>query len=140
MLWFGLGSTQTVFVVSVLVFPTVFINTVEGMQAIDRQLLEMAGIYRASNLIKWADIYLPALAASILAGFSLAAGMAVRIVVMAELLGTSNGIGYAIAIARTNLDTPQLFAWILVCLVLVAAMELLIVRPIRKYLLRWQAE
>jgi NitT/TauT family transport system permease protein len=140
MLWFGMGSAQTVFVVSILVFPTVFINTFEGMLAIDQQLLEMADIYRASNAVKWFDIYLPALSAPILSGLTLAAGMAIRIAVMAELLGTSDGIGYAIAIARTNLDTPQLFAWILVCLALVAAMELLLIKPTRKYLLRWQTE
>lgn len=138
MLWFGMGSDQIVFVISVLVFPTVYINCVEGMETIDDRLVEMAEIYNANPLINWFDIYLPALASSILSGFSLAAGMAIRITVMAELLGSSNGIGYAISRARTNLDTPQLFAWILVCIGLVASVELLFVKPVRNYLLHWK--
>ncbi len=116
MIWFGMGCVQTIFVTSLLILPIIYVNTLAGIDAVDQQLVEMATIYRASTTMLIRELYLPGVGGHLLAGLSLAAGMGIRIVVLAELLGAYSGIGYEFALARTNLDTPVLFAWVIVCL------------------------
>ena len=62
----------------------------------------------------------------------------VRIVVLAEVLGSHEGIGYQLANASSNFETPELYAWVSVSLLIVAILELLLLRPIQHRLLHWQ--
>ncbi len=138
MIWFGMGSVQTVFVTTVLIMPIMYLNTLAGIDAVDQQLVEMAGIYRAPGTMLLRDLYIPGVGAHVLAGLSLAAGMGVRIVVLSELLGAYSGIGYEFSLARTNLDTPALFAWVMVCLILGGGLEICILNPMRNHIMKWQ--
>ncbi len=138
MIWFGMGSVQTVVVTSLLVLPIIYVNTVAGIDAVDQQLVEMAGIYRASTAMLIRELYLPGVGGHLLAGLSLAAGMGIRIVVLAELLGAYSGIGYEFALARTNLDTPVLFAWVVVCLILGGGLEVCLLNPVKRSVMKWQ--
>ena len=63
---------------------------------------------------------------------------AMRVAVMAELIGATDGIGREVSQARTNLETADLFAWTLVLVVLVIALETFIMRPLMKRQLRWR--
>ncbi len=138
MIWFGMGSVQTIFVTSLLILPIIYVNTVAGIDAVDQHLVEMAGIYRAPATMLIRDLYMPGVGGHVLAGLSLAAGMGIRIVVLSELLGAYSGIGYEFALARTNLDTPVLFAWVIVCLILGGGLELCLLNPMKKHIMRWQ--
>ena len=57
---------------------------------------------------------------------------------MAELLGSDDGISFAMAMTRFNLDIADLFAWILVSLIVVIIVEFIIIKPVQKYMLRWR--
>lgn len=138
MIWFGMGTVQTVFVTSLLILPIVYVSTVDGIDTVDEQLIEMAGIYHAQPVMQIRDLYVPGVGAHVLTGLSLSAGMGIRIVVLAELLGAASGIGYEFALARTNLDTPALFAWVIVCLVIGGGLEVCILNPLKKYIMRWK--
>ncbi|WED23924.1 ABC transporter permease subunit [Vibrio sp. JC009] len=138
MLWFGMGSVQTVFVTTLLIFPLMYANTVAGIEAIDSNLIEMAHVYRASRSQMIREIYLPGIYAPLFAALTLAAGMGIRIVVLAEVLGASSGIGYAFSLSRTNVDTPALFAWILVCLILGGGLNGILFSPLKNRSLRWK--
>lgn len=63
----------------------------------------------------------------------------VRVVLLAELMGANDGIGYAVGTTRTNLDTPRLFAWILVSLGMVSALEFCLLRPLENHFRKWQS-
>jgi NitT/TauT family transport system permease protein len=138
MIWFGMGSAQTIFVTSLLIIPIVYVNTIEGIQAIDSKILEMSRVYKAGTFIRLREIYLPGIGGPVLAGLTISAGLGIRIVVLAELLGAYSGVGYEFSLARTNLDTPALFGWIVICLVIGSAIDLAMLNPIRKYIMRWR--
>jgi NitT/TauT family transport system permease protein len=138
MVWFGVGSGVAIFITALFTFPIMYISVVEGVGLIDEHLLEMAAVYRISKWCLWWSVYLPALATAILAGFAFAAGTAFRKTVMAELLGSNDGVGYAMAMTRFSLDTAELFAWVAVCLLVVAGIELAIVKPVARHLQRWR--
>lgn len=138
MVWFGMGSTMAIFLVSLLVYPTMHVNTVQGLKSIDRNLLEMAKVYRLPAIIKIKKIYLPGITYSVVAGFSLATASSVRLTIMAELLGAREGIGQKIAISRAYLETENLFAWVLVLIFIIVCLEWFIIRPLNKFSSRWK--
>ena len=59
---------------------------------------------------------------------------------MAELLGAADGIGHSFNRAWTFLKTPELFAWMLVSLLLMTLLELGLLKPLRRTVMRWQHE
>jgi NitT/TauT family transport system permease protein len=138
MLWFGLGSTMVVFIASVLIMPIVYVNTVKGIEMVDATLVEMAQLYRFSLFMRIKDLYTPAIVGPLSAAMVLVICMGVRVVILAELMGANDGIGYALGTTRSNLDMPQLFAWILVSLGIVSILEFCLLRPIEKHFRRWQ--
>ncbi len=138
MVWFGLGDFTVMFVVALIVLPLMYVNTVEGVLAIDPRLVEMGRVYRFSRSLLLREIYLPGVASPAIAGLTLATGIAVRAVVLAEVLAAMSGIGHAFARASSLLDIPQLFAWVLVLLALMAVIEFGILRPVRRRALRWR--
>jgi NitT/TauT family transport system permease protein len=138
MIWFGTGGLVPLLVVAVLIFPIVYINTANGWKSLDPRLVEMARIYGKSTRGVLRHVVLPGLAVPIITGLSVSAGFAVRIAVMAELLAANSGIGYSVALARVNINTAKVFAWALVIVFLVAAIDLLLVHPLKRWALRWQ--
>ena len=138
MLWFGMGSTMVVFIASVLILPIVYVNTVKGIEMVDATLVEMAHLYRFSLFMRILDLYTPAIIGPLSAAMVLVICMGVRVVLLAELMGANDGIGYAVGATRTNLDTPGLFAWIMVSLGMVSVLEFCLLRPVEKHFRKWQ--
>lgn len=138
MVWFGLGTFTVIFMVAVIVFPTMFVNTVAGVLAIDPRLTEMGRVYRFPRRLMLTEVYLPGIASPALAGLTLSAGIGVRAVVLGEVLGAMSGIGHAFSRAMSWLETPELFAWIVVLLALMGALEFGVIRPLKKRVMRWR--
>lgn len=138
MLWFGMGSSQVIFVAIIITAPITYINVSEGVLAIDKKIIEMGSVFNFSRRMFLTQIYLPGIGTSIMAGFTLTVGMGVRVVVLSELMGAHEGIGHGFSRAWTHLDTPELFAWILMSLTLMGILELGILKPIRGRLMRWK--
>lgn len=133
MVWFGMGTTMAVFLVALLVFPVMHTNTVEGLKSIDPAIIEMSRVYRLPLPLAISNIYLPGMLHSLIAGFSLAVAASIRLTVMAELLGAREGMGRQIATARSYLETSELFAWVLVLLAILAGLEFLLIRPLKRW-------
>lgn len=140
MVWFGMGSPMAVFLVSLLVFPLMHINTLEGFKSIDHSYLEMAKVYNLPWIIKVKKIFLPGIIHSFIAGFALSTATSVRLTIMAELLGAKEGMGQKIAISRAYLETDRLFAWVIILITIVITLEWLVIRPLNKYAKRWKGQ
>jgi NitT/TauT family transport system permease protein len=138
MLWFGLGDFTVIFMVAVIIIPTMYVNTVAGVLAIDRRLVEMGYVYHFPRRLLLTEIYMPGIASPVMAGLTLATGIGVRAVVLGEVLGAMEGIGHAFSRAMSYLETPELFAWIVVLLALMAVIEFGVLRPLRRRVMRWR--
>jgi len=138
MLWFGLGSTMVIFITMLMMAPGMYVNTLKGMQLVDRTLVEMTHVYRFGPWMRLRHLYLPALTAPLTAALLIATAGGVRLVVMAEVLGAESGAGYALANARSTFDSGQLYAWVLLVLLLVAALEFALLQPLQRRLTQWQ--
>lgn len=133
MVWLGMGTNMTIFLVSLLVFPVMHTNTVEGLKSIDRTLLQMAQVYRLPRLCTISKIYLPGMRHCLVAGLSLALASSIRLTIMAEMLGAREGMGQRVAIARAYLETDHLFAWVMILLAILVCLEFIVVRPLKRW-------
>ena len=138
MLWFGMGTQMVVIISSFLLAPIVYVNTIKGIELVDERIVEMADVYKFSIINKLRHVYIPALAGPLAAAMILVITTGTRMIVLAEILGANSGIGYELSLARTELDTPELYAWVLVTLIIVGIAEFMFFKPIENYFLRWR--
>lgn len=136
--WLGPRGSVVRLVVVLVALPLIVTAISEAVRDVDSDLVEMA---RSFNLSRWATarhVVLPSVVSPVLAATSVTVGQALRVVVMAELLSGSNGVGAQVALARTNLQTADLFAWTIMLVVVVLVIEAAAIRPLTNYLLRWR--
>jgi NitT/TauT family transport system permease protein len=96
MLLFGIGEASKVVTIAIGVFFLVLINTVAGVVNIDRIYLDVAKNYGASRKDFYLTIALPGALPMIFTGLKLGMGMALLLIVAAEMIGAKSGIGYMI--------------------------------------------
>ncbi len=109
---------------AIICFPIIYQNTVKGISEVDIKLLEMARVYRVDQKRVIKDIYLPSIKPYLIAALSTAAGLNVKVVIAAEVLSQPPlSIGESFQIARANLDTPAVFAWAIIAIVIAAGFD-----------------
>jgi len=138
MLWFGMGSAMVVFITALLLSPIVYINTVRGFEMVDGDIIEMARIYGFPRGLTVRHIYVPAVAGQVASSLVVATGIGVRIVILAEVMGASEGIGHALSLSRSTLEIPDLYAWVAVCIAIVGFIEYVVLKPIEHRIMRWR--
>ena len=116
----------------IMVLPLIYANVREGIDSADRQLLEMAQVFRLSRRKTFRYCYLPAILPFFLSAVSSALGFAWKSGIAAEVLGRpARAIGSQIYDSKIYLETPDLFAWTLVVIMLSVLLERLAVRFVR---------
>jgi NitT/TauT family transport system permease protein len=107
-----------------IVFPVVYTNVLGGIEEVDTKLIEMAKVYRLSNVRKLRYIYFPQVFPSIRTACSLGLGMCWKAGIAAEVIGMPLGsVGERLQQAKIFLNTPDLFAWTLVIVVISVVFE-----------------
>ncbi|MBB5142107.1 ABC transporter permease [Desulfovibrio intestinalis] len=134
MLWCGVGSGMIILIVALTCAPTIYMALQEGLRAVDPALCEMARAYRVTLRKRFTELYLPAVAAPLVSACVVALGGGMRVAILGETLGASQGLGYTLALARADLNTPMLYAVALVSMLLVSAIEATFLRCLRNKL------
>lgn len=119
--WFGIGPQSKIIFASLYGLLPCFLGTVAGMQTVDRQLLVVARSMRASRWQIISRVLLPAAMPTVLSSFRVGGALVIVGVVVAEMLTSSEGVGYLISRYRTMLDSAHVFAGILLVVMLVLA-------------------
>jgi NitT/TauT family transport system permease protein len=140
LLWFGVGDATPVFTVCVACFPIVFIGALRGTRTLDGRLTDLARAYRLPSWQRLMDVYLPHIVSYLFAACITALGIAWKVVLMAELLATSDGAGARLAAARSHLDMAGTMAWVVAVVGLLMLAEYLVLEPIRRQMERWRGE
>lgn len=138
LLWFETVDIAPIFTVGVTALPIIFANAMQGMRTLNNDLSEMAKSYHLPWWMMFTDVYLPHLLSYLFPAWITAMGISWKVVVMAELLSTDNGVGAAIATARVNLETVQTMAWIIAIVTMIMLLETLILNPIQKKMEHWK--
>ena len=109
---FGIGTRmQLATIVFATVWP-VLLNTVDGVRSLDRVQVDTARSLRTPRPWWIGMVVLPAALPDIFAGLRLSLSIAVILMVVSELIGAANGIGYELLLAQRQFDFPLMWAWI----------------------------
>lgn len=118
LLIFGLGETSKIFTIAIGVFYLVVINTLTGVLNIDRIYLDVAKSFGANRKNFYLTVALPGALPMIFAGLKLGMGMALILIVAAELSAAQAGIGWMIWRAYDMFDIERMFVALIMLSVL----------------------
>jgi len=136
--WLGVGSPSKIAFAAVYGFFPVMLSTAAGIQSIDQNCLLAARSMGASLAQQITRVVIPASMPTVLAGLRLGGALAIIGVVVSEMLTAAAGIGYLVSKYRTVLDSPRVFAAILMILVLSVLFDAL-ARWVERRTLAWQS-
>ena len=135
--WFGIGSESKIAFAALYGFFPVMLSTAAGIRTIDPQYLLAARSMGASVPQQITRVVIPASIPTVLTGLRLGGALTIIGVVVSEMLTSAAGIGYLVTRYRTILDSPRVFAGILMILVMSVLFDL-VARSIERRTLVWQ--
>jgi ABC-type nitrate/sulfonate/bicarbonate transport system permease component len=113
-MWFGIGMWSKVFIVFLFSFFPILVNTVAGVKALDQDLLRAARAYCATDWQIFTTVALPGSVPFILTGIRQGVSLGLIGVVIGEMFGGSEGIGFMVAYGGQTFQTDTLFVGVVV--------------------------
>jgi len=135
-LWFGIGESAKLFLIALGVFFPVYLNTYHGIRNVDAGLIEMARTYGLRGPRLFAQVIFPGALPSILVGLRYALGIMWLVLIVAEMVSASSGIGYMTMNARDDMQTNIVVLGILIYAFLGKLADLL-AHGLERRFLRW---
>jgi NitT/TauT family transport system permease protein len=114
LIWFGIGMWSKVFIVFISAFFPILVNTIGGMRAIDRDLLRAARSFCASDWQIFKTVAIPGSVPFILTGIRQGVALGLIGVVVGEMFGGSQGIGFMVAYGGQTFSTDTLFVGVII--------------------------
>jgi putative hydroxymethylpyrimidine transport system permease protein len=113
-IWFGFGITPKLVVIALICFFPVVVNTLDGLEGVDREQVKMMRTLGASRLDLLRRLELPSALPFLFSGAKVAVAVAVIGAVFGELVGSDAGLGHAIQVGTAQLETARVFAAVLI--------------------------
>jgi NitT/TauT family transport system permease protein len=136
--WFGLNEAAAIAAVALNKLPTTIVTMREGARSLDPALAEMAQSFHMPRWRALRHVILPQLVPYLLAAARSGLALIWKIVLVVELLGRSNGIGFQIQIYFQLFDVRLILAYTLAFLLVAQIIEWLIMQPIERWATRWR--
>ncbi len=136
-LWFGFGETSKVLLIADGAFFPLYVNAFLGIRGVDSKLFDVARVLEFSKRKLITKLILPAALPNLLLGARLSLGVAWVSLVVAELMGSTEGIGYMIMDARQFSNTDIVFVGIII-FAFVGKFSDSLVRLLEVKFLRWR--
>jgi sulfonate transport system permease protein len=136
-LWFGIGEKAKVYLIGWAVIFPIYINLYAGIRGVDAKLVEAGSVL---GLKRWGQIrhvILPGALPQFLTGLRLALGVSWLVLVAAEEINATSGLGYLITNAQNLMQTDVIFVGLIVYSLLGLATDVL-VRLIERFTLSWR--
>ncbi|MBB3126689.1 sulfonate transport system permease protein [Paenibacillus rhizosphaerae] len=136
-LWFGFGETSKIAIIISGSFFPMYINTYAGIRQVDGKWFEVGRVLEFKPYQRFTRLIVPGALPSILLGVRLSLAVSWISLVVAELVGSTAGIGFMINEAKQNSDTPVIFVGILIFAVVGKLIDSL-VRLLERRWLHWR--
>jgi NitT/TauT family transport system permease protein len=139
-IWVGLTETAAIIAVALNKLPVAIVTVREGARALDPELDEMAAVFRMGGWVRLRHVVLPQLGPYLAAAARSGLSLVWKIVLIVELLGRPNGVGFEIGVAFQLFDITRILAYALTFVAVMLAIENLLVQPLERHLFRWRAK
>jgi len=136
-LWFGIGEVSKVVIIAKGAFFPILLNTINGIKNTPKGYLEVAELHNISKLDLFRKVYFPSSLPSVFVGLRLGLGVAWAMVVAAEIIASSSGLGYRINDSRALMQSDVMIANMIVIGFIGSIMDL-IIRNLAKHFSKWQ--
>ena len=136
--WFGLTEAAAVGAVAVNKIPNVVVTIREGARALDPKLDDLARVYQLTRIDRLKHVVLPQLQPYFAAAARSGISLIWKIVLVVELLGRSNGVGFQLYLYFQLFDVTAILGYTLVFVTLMIVIELFLVQPFERHATRWR--
>lgn len=136
--WFGIGETPKLLLIALATLFPMYLNTYAGVRNVDRKVIEAMRSFGLTGPRLVREVVLPLALPQIFTGLRISLGVSVLVLIAAEQINTSAGLGYL-------LNSAQLYQQvdvILICIAIYAVLGLsadLIVRALERLFMPWRA-
>lgn len=113
MLLFGVGDVSKVYLIAFVCLWPILLNTIDGVAGLDPTLHETAQVYQIPWFRRQVKVVLAAAAPQVMAGIRTALALALIMVVVSEMVASTNGIGYLILQSQRTFAIPEMWAGII---------------------------
>jgi len=137
-MFFGLNETSAYAAVAITIMPMLAISLWQGTKSIDKELIDMSTAFHASPWSKVIDVILPQLISHILAAIRYGLGLAWKVVVVVEMFGFSNGVGYQVVRGFNVFSMKQVLAWAITFLIVMIFIEFGVIGWLESRVTRWR--
>jgi len=137
-IWIGLVESAVIGAVAANKIPNVVVTLREGARALDRDLLEMAASFRVGRVRTLRQVVLPQLYPYLAAAARSGLALIWKIVLVTELLGRSNGVGFEIGLYFQLFDVTGILAYTVAFVIVIQLIEWSLLLPLERHANRWR--
>jgi NitT/TauT family transport system permease protein len=137
-LWFGLSDVAPIFTVVLIVFPYVTMNVWEGTKALDKELTDMATVFRAKRFLLLRKVMIPQLMPYIFSSLRISFALSWKIALVSEAFGAGSGVGKELTYWFQSTRADMMLAWGASFMVLMVLIDIFLLRPWEKRVFSWR--
>ena len=137
-IWIGLNETAAILAVAVNKLPNVTVVMREGARALDPDLDEMAEAFKFTWFSRIRHVVIPQLAPYLAASSRSGLSIVWKIVLVVELIGRPNGVGFVLGSAFSLFDMAKILSYAISFIALMLVIESLLVQPLERRAIRWR--
>ena len=136
--WFGLTEAAAIGAVAVNKIPAVAVTLREGARTLDRHYSDMAQSFHVSRWRTLRHVIMPQLYPYIFAAARSGLALVWKIVLIVELLGLSNGVGFEIQLYFQQFDVTRILAYTIAFVAVIQLIEWALFQPLERHVARWR--
>ena len=137
-LWFGLSETAPLLTIVLIVFPFVSMNIWEGTKALEKELVDMATVYRANRWLMLRKVLIPQLMPYIFSAMRIALSLSWKIALVGEAFGVSSGVGQKLIYWFEDTCVDMMLTWGLSFMILMVVIEFVVFRLWERHTFAWR--
>lgn len=137
-LWFGLSDIAPIFTIVFIVFPYVTMNIWAGTKAVDKDLTDMATVFRANRVLLLRKVVIPQLMPYFFSSLRISFALSWKIALVSEAFGAGRGVGKELMYWFQGTRADMMLAWGTSFMVLMVVIDLLVLQPWEKQVFSWR--
>lgn len=137
-IWFGVGLLAPTVAIALGIVPVMMLHVIQGMRAIDHELIEMVTVFRLSPRDRLTMMWIPGLVPHLIAGARVGLSLAWKVIVLVELFGLSNGVGYQLNAEFSSQNVAGVLAWTVIFWAVMVAIEYGLLQALERHFVAWR--
>ncbi len=137
-LWFGLSDIGPILTIVLIVFPFVTMNIWEGTKAVEKELVDMATVYKADRFLMVRKVLIPQLMPFVFSALRIALSLSWKIALVGEAFGVGSGVGQKLIFWFEDTRVDMMLAWGISFMIFMVIIDLVVFRLWERRTFAWR--